>query len=573
MAHRPRPPPRAVKPDPIDTVIALLLARQEKESMTQTQPHARPTPAKPPNSGWLCRWNDCPAAEKYKVTFASKPCCCGCGRAKNKALSPPVASRVPPREPTQRRKPATTDQDKPKHKDYAAAVRNGGPKAAPIATTPAAAEVQKDEVEAGPVGVLFNKLESIKAPKDGIITGTDEATRLGLAALTPIDTSRLYRLPPSELPAFSIEAELGKVAPVEITEAIRAKEQYRAFTLQAATVLPDGHDSKLGLMDKVKEADAAIAKLKKKAPGDTLMIEQLRSAQQGYRQHAAQLEQNAKEGETKALKQLSEQTKLIDKMVADLTKLKNNVIASHGAATVAWKDYHARRDKQWHDILGEFDTRIAQLQAQPVVAGIVTAPPDPMAVDAIAALTPLQIAEADSRATKAKMEAMLAAHAQRERDMAAATAVLHDHLATFTCEAADFPVQVAEPGESQWQEVHNLWAGLEAMQQQEAFQGAQAPVTYGELLSGTAVPRLLLGETLWQKAYPARQPDDSTVVTVQLRYFLWRSLQAHRDKLLGDKQRQEQAKASLGSAVQDVVTAFRQKRRRAEEVIAVPASG
>ena len=177
----------------------------------------------------------------------------------------------------------------------------------------------------------------------------------------------------------------------------------------------------------------------------------------------------------------------------------------------------------------------------------------------------LQKALNDAKEAQEKVIALQAAFAQEKRNRAAAAAMCSDHLATFTCEAADFPTTVSAPGEDQWQELHNLWAGLEAMQRQEAFQGVQAPATYGQLLSGTAVPRIILGEALWKKAYPDKQPEESTVVTVQIRGMLWSSLQAHREKLMTDKRQQDAAKQSLDSAVEHVVTEFRHKRRRAGE--------
>jgi len=282
------------------------------------------------------------------------------------------------------------------------------------------------------------------------------------------------------------------------------------------------------------------------------------------------LAQRAQEGRDKATEQKIEQVGIIDKMIAGLTSLKADVVASFDNAAAAWLAYHGKRDRQWKEILDEIDARVATIQARPP-------PPDPapsaMALDApqpqlAQSSQPadlLQQALSDAREAQEKVVALQAAFAQEEQKRAASAAMFTDHLATFTCEAADFPTTVTEPSEEQWQELHNLWAGLEAMQRQETFQGVQAPVTYGQLMSGTAVPRIVLGEALWKKAYPNQQPNDSTVVTVQVRSILWSSLQAHREKLTADLRRQGEAKASLETAVENVVTTFRNKRRRAGE--------
>jgi len=458
-----------------------------------------------------------------------------------------------------------------KHDSFAAAVRAGGPKKAAVDSGSASPQAAAQAAATpGPVGELFDDLVAVKEPAVSLITGADEATRMGITPLKPIDTSGLHRLPPSDVPAFSLEAELAKVAPVEQAEAIALKDKNLALTLQAASLLPDGHPSKDGLLKDAEDLKTAIARLKKKAPGDALMIEQLRLARQEHVGHAALLAQRAQVGRDSAAEKKAEHVGIIDKMIADLTKLKTNIVTSFDKSTAAWATYHGKRDEQWKGILDEIDARIATIQARPPAPDPA---PAPMLVDAAqgqnaqAAQTEdlLQKALNDAKEAQDKVIALQAAFAQEKRNRAAAAAMCSDHLATFTCEAADFPTTVSAPGEDQWQELHNLWAGLEAMQRQEAFQGVQAPVTYGQLLSGTAVPRIILGEALWKKAYPDKQPDDSTIVTVQIRAMLWSSLQAHREKLTADQRRQEEAKASLETAVENVVTEFRHKRRRAGE--------
>jgi len=265
MVPKPKALARAPPKDVVtDQLTQLLLSRlQERE---RAAPRTRASTAQSASAGgWLCKWKDCPAAEKHRVTFASKGTCFGCGRAKNKALSPPLASRVPPREPTARRLQPDGDAQKNRPDSFAAAVKAGGPKktTAENGNVPANAAAQTAG-EPGPIGELFGNVVAVKEAVAPLIAGGDETVRLGITPLKAIDASCLYRLPPSDVPAFSVEAELAKVAPVEQAEAIALKDKYLSLTLQAAAQLPDGHPSKEGLLKDAEELKTAITKLKKK---------------------------------------------------------------------------------------------------------------------------------------------------------------------------------------------------------------------------------------------------------------------------------------------------------------------
>jgi len=458
-----------------------------------------------------------------------------------------------------------------KHSSFAEAVRAGATsqqqRAAGSTGAPTQAASQVVDTQ-GPVGVLFNGMEAVKESTVRLIAAGDEASRLGMSPLKPIDAAGLYRLPPSEVPAFSLEAELAKVAPMEQAEAIAAKERILSLILQSAALLPDGLSTKEASLKDAEELKTAIAKMKKKAPGDALMVEQLRLARQEHVGHAALIAQRQQEGREKAAKQKGEQIGAIDKMIDELVVLKTNVAGSFQKATAAWEAYNHKRNAQTKGILDEIDARIALIQARPPAPDPVPGPTGP--TSGPTSVAPMLV---DASQVQLQLNTFEAAVAQAKRDMEATEAMFTDHLASFTCDPTDFPTTLKEPEEDQWQLLHNLWAGLETMLRQEQCHGVQAPVTYGQLQAGTVVPRIVMGEALWNKAYPQKQPDESTIVTVQIRGMMWSSLQAHREKLTTDKRQQEAAKLALNAALEHVVTDFRHKRRRAEEAGPGVASG
>jgi len=519
--------------------------------------------------GWTCRCRECPAAEKQRPNRASRETCFGCGRPQNKALSPPAALRLPPREPTTRKAQAVDGKAKGKDRSDNASPKGSGEPAAG-GSAGRGADPAPDPAAPGPVGEAFGHHVPVKLPAAVFAAGDNEMTRLGLTPLRSIDPATLYRLPQSELPPFSMEDELAKVAPAGLTVAIAAKERELAAMKQASVQLPDDLPLKATILKEITDHEAVIVKMKKKAPGDPLMVEQLRTARQEHVEKAALQRQNENNGMQKAEARKAEQHRIIDKMLADLQALKSGINAQYLVAAGAWTEHHAKREAQRRAILTEFDARIAAIElrpAQPVLPSPALPAPPGAGLNPAPDVTPQDPLLKALDDVRIAQQALAAAQAAQE-----AAARLADHLAMFPIDNDDFPTEVAAPSEDQWQQVHNLWAGLEAMNRQEMLHAVQAPVTYGQLQAGVAIPRLILGEKLWHKAYPLTQPDDNTVVTVQLRRLMGMSLEAHRDKLVKDQERQNLAQNTTSDAVMAAVADFRNKKRKADDA-AVPGRG
>ena len=111
--------------------------------------------------------------------------------------------------------------------------------------------------------------------------------------------------------------------------------------------------------------------------------------------------------------------------------------------------------------------------------------------------------------------------------------------------------------------LHNLWSALQLLQQHEAAVGAPIPISFQDLQGGLDVPRALLGDTIWTKAFPGDPPSLQSPVTMQLKQLLTLSLEVHRSKLVADKTRQDVAAATLKEPVAILVSAFKKRRATA----------
>ena len=109
---------------------------------------------------------------------------------------------------------------------------------------------------------------------------------------------------------------------------------------------------------------------------------------------------------------------------------------------------------------------------------------------------------------------------------------------------------------------YQLWETLERLSSQEAILGLQVPVALEQLQAGLEVPRTLLGDVIWRKAYPT-DPNPQSLVTVQVRQLLSLSLRAQQKKLLKDKERQEAAAKEVAAGIDSVITEYKAKRKRA----------
>jgi len=136
-------------------------------------------------------------------------------------------------------------------------------------------------------------------------------------------------------------------------------------------------------------------------------------------------------------------------------------------------------------------------------------------------------------------------------------------LAHFDCSIDELPKTLPEPQPEQWQLLHNLWSALQLLYQHEAAAGDSIPVTFDQLQAGIEVPRMLLGDAIWGRAFPDGQPKGDAVPTVQLKKLLGVSRDHHREKLVADKARQESAAVSAAPIIEEAAQIFKKRRRDA----------
>jgi len=431
----------------------------------------------------------------------------------------------------------------------------------------------------GPVAISFKDVVSARLPAPEPISGSDEASRLGITPLKEVEPKLLHRLPPSELPTVDVEELLAKTSPMELKDTLAALEAQADATRTALVGYQPDHPCRAATQEELVKQQAAIDKLKKKTPGGSVLIEQLRTAKQSHKEHAAVQRQRAKEGMDKAAERKGVQVKAIDDMMGKLTVLKQDLLVAYGDAAQAWADYQVKREAQWSSIMSEFDARIASIElqhaAEPNAVAVpgpsyALAPvPQPLPQQDIA--DPLLKAQHDAQVAYQKLAEAQAAHqrallakasAEQEAVTAKAAAQTPLHLMTFDGEASDLPSMVPEPLEEQWAQLHNLWTAIDLLNRQEAITGLQAPVTYAQLHSGLDIPELLLGSKVWAKAYPEQKPTLDTVVTIQLRRLMGISMEAHRAKLQADQTKQQAAKLETEAGITAAVDEYRSKKRR-----------
>ena len=93
--------PTSLSKDDLE-MLRLLHRVQGRRPAKEAQPKAR-------EGQWYCHHKDCIFAVKHKPMFSHRKECMGCYRPKNRAMNPPQALRLPPGEPTMRKKaPATS---------------------------------------------------------------------------------------------------------------------------------------------------------------------------------------------------------------------------------------------------------------------------------------------------------------------------------------------------------------------------------------------------------------------------------------------------------------------------------
>jgi len=423
------------------------------------------------------------------------------------------------------------------------------------------------------VGSVGKTFKDVLVAKDPVQFNPNEDVHeaLGVQPLADVSYEVLFKLPPDGPPKLKTPEELvASAAPLEASELLAAKRAKVAETKQTLALLSDGHELRAAAQELLDQQEAAVAKLLKKAPGSKLQVEQLRTARQGQQEALTKWEQVCEDGKAKAMTKRDAHLKLIDDQVQQLTDKRKAVLAASTSAEAAWARHHEQRRLQWQALLTEFDHKIAEMELAPALNAVDADMPIVVQDPAPPATDPLAAAQEQTRAANQALAAVQAAHAKALADKQEAErcmAVVHEaqlRQKSHEFTAADLPQQVGEPSAEHWPLLHNLWCALQTLHLNEALVGAPIPVTFGDLKAGLSVPRTLLGEAIWKKAFPAEDPNEATVLSNQLKQLLGLSLEAHRGKLAADLVRQEAASSQMRVAVEEIVTAFKKRRREGD---------
>jgi len=423
------------------------------------------------------------------------------------------------------------------------------------------AETEKPS-HAGPVGQIFEPMTVAKAP---VMAAPDQPVdilkSLGLAPVLEFDRDALYRLPQSRtpVPLCSVE-ELAAKSPHLAATDLLANKKAEVARLKSSLASLNENDTVYATMTaEIDKAQAVVTKLEKNAPGPTVLTAKLKLLKHEQAQKEAQQNQLSDRGKAKAAEKLQEHIRAIDQLSAALGKRRQEVLQAHHEADVAWEEIHCKQREQWTALRASFDVQIAAAEA--AHAG----PEVDMAVDGgnVPVDIGRQLLEDQAAASNA---IAAAAHAQQQLVIQQAQAQAQqlksvDEVERIVALAPeDFPQTVVEPQQAQWELLHQLWQSLETVAKHERFTGMHFPITLGGLRGGLEVPKLLLGDTAWSKFFPGALPTEATVVPLQVRQWLWHSLQTHRDKLLADKSKQDAAYAEVVAELESTVTDFKKRR-------------
>jgi len=443
----------------------------------------------------------------------------------------------------------------------AAAVR---PSSSTTRSSPAAGpQVAKasDTDQPGLVGLAFNPMVPPKAGPKPQPNASDHDL-LGLAPLADFQPEVLYALPSTTTPAFSTPEELvANSAPFEASEALAAANVKLETAKSVLSLLDDDDPMHAAALAAVADRTAAVNKLSKKTPGPQLQLEQLRSARQAQKEAFTKWEEVAGEGKDKAIAKRDKHLKVIDEISSQLVERRKAVLAAFVTADAAWDKHQQARRARWQSLLDQFDSKIAQLELAPAATAADDATMQDTSTLALSpSLDPLVVARAEIAKSQLAVAAAEKARAAAEKDNEdLRKSCLQAQTVEF--QLSDLPATLVEPQPDQWLQFHHLWASLVQLSHHEACTGSPTPVSFAQLQCGVVVPRLLLGDVIWSRAFPTVQPSEDVLLSPQLLKLLGISLEAHRDKLVADKARQSEAAASAASRVSDAVSLFKKRRR------------
>ena len=555
---------------------AITLTIDEFKSLLRAggKPGRDPQPAQ---QGWLCRFTDCPSAVNERVNFHTRARCLGCARAKATAMSPPAKLAVPPAEPTRRtgggrasapppKVPGLQPRMRPRRRSTKKEEAADKEEPAPTTSTTSLNEPRL-------VGKTFKDMLVAQVPLVSDVSALDNDINksIGITPLAPLALDEMYRHPDtSEPPKLSTIDELAAKSPhLELTDALASKKAAAARARGALASLSPDDVLYQTIQAELDKQNAEIAKLTKKAPTPAVLTERLKTVQQEQILRATAQGQNAANGRQKAAERLKLQLDAIDQLGKDLVERRRAIVQAHTDADLAWSAYRTKQKAQWDKLLADFAAEILKQESSTALADMETDnSPD---LDGI-----LDQAAADvARATKLAADAALAQQRAAALQVAAAVPVPAEAsplYRTIECTPQELPQQLPELQPQQWPFLHQLWCALETINKHEALVGWHVPITLGQLRAGPAIPKLILGEALWARAFPEGEPAEDTVLPLQVRNLIMYSLQAHRGKLLEDKTRQDAAQAEVVWQVEKDVQDYRNKRPRAAPQPAVGAA-
>jgi len=561
---------------PSDAQVSELIRSQKvflqglQASRTGVAPRA-PSQQARGTTGWTCLFDDCTFASARKVNFSTNAVCKGCCRPKAHAMNPPRHMRIAPAEPTRSLRakakaqsgPATTDHAAPPPSRTVAVIRRSD-------TAAVAAEE-----ELGAVGTTFKDVLAAKLPVHRSVATGLPAERLGIAPLADFDVDSLFKLPPAMPQKIPTAEELvANEQPLRTTADLEAQKAEVRSLEQALSLLPEGSKGRASLVAILTEQQTLLDKLLKKAPGTLLQIEKLRSARQAQKEQFTLLHERAETGKVNAAKGIAALLAEIDTHVALVTERRKAVVTAYDKADRAWDGFHAARRQQWDHLLVQFDAKVHELEAAPLVEMVVDAVQAPQIAAAgvappLAPADPLALAQQDGAAA----QNVVAAAQEAQRQAMVAAAAVPPHLRTFACDLSEIPDALPQPNDTQWAQLHVLWVALETLERHEGVTGTTIPISFDGLTVATEVPKLLTGEVLWKRAFPDGEPDGKATVTWQLRCIMKESMQKHRAKLVADRAAHAAAEEQTSPSIVASVRDYRAKRHCTGIAVAALPSG
>jgi len=229
-------------------------------------------------------------------------------------------------------------------------------------------------------------------------------------------------------------------------------------------------------------------------------------------------------------------------------------------------------------VLAQLDAKVANAELAaaavqtPLVGAMVIADAARVPVPVDAGLNEaLVAAQQDATEAKRKVEELKRLCEQhlaatKAAEQAAARMAQESEQATqFQCTTADLPTMIPEPEAEQWECYHVLYMALERLTTIEAINGSPVPVTFAQLKCGLDVPRVLLGSTIWNKAFPSGEVTAESVITPRVRALMAASLNKHQLKLVQDKAKHDAAIQAAIADIEGVASAWQAKKRKASD--------